>query len=435
MCAAIIECTGDGRYLPRAVSITSQRQSVVFMDREGRPLHGGPNTDVRAVFQGFALDAQHGNLLYGTTGHRPTFMMAAGKLSWLRDTRPAAYAQLAHVVTLADWLAYKLTGQIGCEPTLAAASGLLDIRTRVWATEMFGALGLKCPESPLCEATEIRGTVNAKEIASIADVPVVVAGADTQCGMIGAGIIEAGQVGIVAGWSAPVQMLVPEPLQSPEMKTWTGLFQVPELWAMESSAGDIGNVWSWLVETLDGSRCGYEELNRLAGTAPRGSIGVTGHFGPQAMNVSGVGMRLGGILFPTPIAMGGPTRGQISRAALESFAYTIRANLEQLESEYGIAASRIALGGGLSRSSTLREILPNVLDRPVSMHIQSEVTPRGCDAIARTALGEYGSVAEAAEVASQEARTSTPDPLEAADYQDLYDDWLDLNEDIGPLLT
>ena len=253
--------------------------------------------------------------------------------------------------------------------------------------------------------------------------------------MIGAGVVEAGQVGIVAGWSAPVQMLVPEPIQSPEMKTWTGLFQLPGLWTLESSAGDTGNVWGWLVETLSGSRLDYEELDKLAGSTPPGSIGVTGHFGPQAMDVSGVGMRLGGILFPTPIAMGGPSRGHIGRAVLESFAFTIRANLEQLERESGITASNIALGGGLSRSSTFRKILPDVLDRPVSMYSQSDVTAFGCAAIARTALGEYASLAESAMVMSQDSRTSVPDDQNAVEYQGLYEDWLELNEDIGPMLT
>ncbi|MCE2458631.1 MAG: FGGY-family carbohydrate kinase [Dehalococcoidia bacterium] len=435
LCSAISECTSDGEHRPHSVSITSQRQSLVFVDSQGRPIHAGPNTDTRAVFQGSALDAQHGALLYQTTGHRPTFMMAAGKLAWLRDTRPAECEELAHVFTLADWIAYRLTGNLGCEPTLAAASGLLDIRTRTWASDMFEELSLRCPKSSLHEATEIRGTVNAREIASISGTPVVVAGADTQCGMLGAGVVETGQVGIIAGWSAPVQMLVPEPVQSSEMKTWTGLFQIPELWALESSAGDIGNVWHWIVETLSGSGLDYEKLDSLAGTAPLGSFGVTGHFGPQAMDMSVVGMRLGGILFPTPITFGGPTPGQIGRAALESFSYAIRANLEQLESESGITADSIALGGGLSRSTTFRRILPDVLGRPISTYNQSDVTALGCAAIAMTAMGEYSSLAETAAAASQEARTSAPGPAAAAEYQDHYERWLEVHESIGPLLA
>ena len=194
-------------------------------------------------------------------------------------------------------------------------------------------------------------------------------------------------------------------------------------------------MWRWLVETFAEGESAYEELDRLSGAAPLGSFGVTGHFGLQAMDMSAVGMRLGGILFPTPITMGGPSRGPIGRAALESFAYAIRANLEQLEREYGFTARHIALGGGLSRSSTFREILPDVLGRPISTHWKTDVTARGCAAIARTAVGEYSSLAESAVAASQGAMTIDPDPSSAAEYQDHYERWLELNEEIGPLLS
>lgn len=434
LCHAILECVGSGEHRPATAAITSQRQSLVFTDSEGCPIYAGPNTDIRAVFQGSALDAQHGRLLYDTTGHRPAFMMVAGKLAWLRDIHPSSYAGLAHVITLADWLAFKLTGCLASEPTLAAASGLLDIRTRSWASQMFEELGLKCPEATLCEATEIRGTVTADELAPLTGTTVVVAGADTQAGMVGAGVVEHGQVGIIAGWSAPVQMLIREPTLSSDMKTWTGLSQLPDLWVMESSAGDIGNVWRWLAETMFGGQRAYVQMDSLAASVPPGSDGVTGHFGLQAMDVSAVGMRLGGVLFPTPITTGGPTPGQISRAALESFSYTIRANLEQLERESCVTESYIALGGGLSRSSTFRRILPDVLGCPISMFRESDVTARGCAMIARTAIGEYGSLLEAAAEVSHQAHISEPDPAASAEYQDHYEHWLSVHESIGSLL-
>ena len=440
LCDAIIECVSDTERRPSAVAITSQRQSLVFTDGRGDTIYAGPNTDVRAVFQGAALEftEKHGRLLYDTTGHRPAFMMAAGKLAWLRDTQPSAYSRLTHVLTLADWLAYRLTGRIACEPTLAAASGLIDIRTRAWASEMFDELDLRCPETPLCEATQPRGDVTAPltadDVSPIAGVPVIVSGADTQTGVIGAGVVEAGQAAIVAGWSAPVQMLTLAPALSPDMKTWTGLFQIPDLWAMESSAGDIGNAWRWLAGTFfTGARRPYAQMDELAASVPPGSDGVTGHFGPGAMDVSTVGMRLGGILFPTPMTMGGPTPGQIARAALESFAYTTRANLEQLERESGMAASRVALGGGLSRSSAFRQILPSVLGRPISTSQEHNVTATGSAMIARTAIGQYGSLTEAT-TASHDTHTLEPNPTATAEYQDHYQRWQEVHEHIGPLL-
>ena len=145
---------------PSSVAVTSQRQALVFLDDAGRALYAGPNTDLRAVFQGAALDDEHGNTIYRTTGHRPAFMMATGKLAWLRDARPDDYARVSHILTLADWIAWRLTGEIASEPSLAAASGLVDIRTRRWASSLFAEIGLRLPETPLRDASEVarRGT-------------------------------------------------------------------------------------------------------------------------------------------------------------------------------------------------------------------------------------------------------------------------------------
>ena len=253
--------------------------------------------------------------------------------------------------------------------------------------------------------------------------------------MIGAGIVNVGPVGIIAGWSAPVQMLTGEPILSPAMKTWTGLFQLP---------GSMGHGEQCRRPRKRLALAGRDYVRRpmtpmfrwtsLPHPSHQGSLGVTGHFGLQAMDVSAVGMRLGGILFPTPITLGGPTPGHISRSALESFAYTIRANLEQLEREAGIAASHISLGGGLSRLSTFRQILPQVLGRPISMSRQPDTTAIGAAMIARTAIGEFDSLTEPATMLSRRAQTMEPDPAEAAEYQDHYEQWLEVHESIGPLL-
>ena len=426
----------EGGGAPPAIAVTSQRQSLVFLDDKERPLYAGPNTDLRAIFQGAALDVEHGDAIYRTTGHRPSFMMASGKLAWLRDTRPDAYARVAHVLPLADWIAWRLTGEIACEPSLAAASGLLDIRSRRWASALFAEIGLRCPETRLLDATKPRGVAldaeHGNDLPALAGLPVTVAGADTQRALIGMGVGadgDGGQAGIVAGWSATVQMTMTHPAMSESMKTWTGLFPASglasDLWVMESGAGDMGNAWRWLAETLFGGERGYRddrgnvygEMDRLAASVSRGADGVSVSLGPQAMDVSALGMRLGGIVFPVPMTLGGTTRAQICRATLESFAYAIRANLEQAERESDVEATRVAFGGGLARSATLRRILPSVLGRPVTTFAEHDAAAAGA-AGARA----HGGV------------TAQPDAEMAVEYQDLYEMWSDAQERLGKLL-
>ncbi len=434
---AIGECVGrvaDSDDLT-AIAVTSQRQSLVFLDEDGGVLYAGPNSDLCAVFQGAAIESEHGSLLYRTTGHRPAFMMAAGKLAWLRERRPDAYSRVANVLTLADWLAYKLSGHMATEPSLASGAGLFDLDSRRPASRMFDSLGLDCPTPPPCDALTPRGAVSTAAVAGLSGLPVVVAGADTQCGLIGLGGADTGSAGIVAGWSATVQILTSEAVRSQDMTTWTGCFQTPGLWTVESSAGDMGSAYGWLADTLFGADgAAYTRMDEAAAWEPVGADGAMAYLGPRAMNVSDVGMQLGGIVFPVPMTLGGPSRGRIVRATLEGFAYALRANLEQAERVSGVTARRVGLGGGMTRSQTLRRLMPSVLGRVVEVGPEPDATVTGAARLALTALGRFGSLDEAASRARLDMEVMEPDPQAAAEYDDLYQAWQDTQDRIGKLL-
>lgn len=433
---AIAECASAMSAMERgdrisAVSVTSQRQSLVSADANGDALYAGPNTDLRAAFEGAALDFAHGDTLYRATGHKPAFMMASGKLRWFAENRPRDFDRIAQILPLADWLARTLTGESASERTLAAASGMVDLRSRDWARAEFERAGVRAPFSrmALADAAEPRGEVTAPGVPSaIAGLPVVVAGGDTQCALLGLGIAERGMAGIVAGWSATVQILASAPIVSPDMDIWTGLFQRADLWALESSAGDAGGAYSWLARTVFGGESAsvYAEMDALASAAPVGSGGARAHLGARRMDVSSLGMSLGGVMFPVPMALESPTRAHMARAALEGFAYALRANLEQAERvSGGGAAAEIAFGGGMARSRALRRILADVLGRRIYILADgdSDATASGAALIARTALGQYESLSEAAQAARANRRIIEPNPQVAAEYEGGYGEW------------
>jgi autoinducer 2 (AI-2) kinase len=54
-----------------ALSTTSFRDGVVFVDRENEVLHAGTNRDARAVTQGFEMAQAHGEAIYYLTGRWP----------------------------------------------------------------------------------------------------------------------------------------------------------------------------------------------------------------------------------------------------------------------------------------------------------------------------------------------------------------------------
>ena len=431
----IASCIRDSGVAPTdiaAVAITSQRQAVAFIDGDGGTVYVGPNTDLRAVFEGAAIDDAMGDRVYETTGHLPSMLFAPAKLSWFRANRPEAYDRISRVVSLADWIASALGGEMVAEATLAGEAGLLDLQSRTWCDSLLADLGLTSMGVPLVESGTVVGVVTRNAASATGlhpGTPVVAAGADTQCGLIGLGAGREGRAGIVAGWSVPVQLLTGRPVLSPERKTWTGLFQEPSLWTLESTAGDAGNSYQWLADLLF-ERASFEEIDRLAGGVGRGSEDAVALLGPSAMDVSRLGMRQGGLLFPVPLTVSGLGRPQIIRSALEALAYAIRSNLEQAERLTCSDSDSVAIGGGLTRSSTLVGILADVLGRQVTVAPHPNVSALGAFLCARTGLGDFGSFAEAAPEAEPGLRRVDPNAVAAFEYDELYENWLQTQERI-----
>ena len=436
---AVRECVrhpGHGYSSISAMAVTSQRQSLVFLDESGGVIYAGPNTDLRAVFEGFAMDFEHGHAISAATGGRPVFMTAPGKLAWFRDHRADAYTQIAYVLTLADWLTFKLTGNLGCERTLASEGGLTDVACPGQVSPMFRRLKLDCPIPTVHEALSVRGAVSRPELGITGPAPVVNTGADTQCGLFGMGIVNHGSAGIVAGWSATVQLLSSVADVSPGVKMWSGRFQIPDLGIIESNAGDMGNSLGWLTDLLFGETSDpYRALDEAAETATVGSDGVSAFLGPQAMDASSLSMKLGGLTFPVPLSLGGPTRGQIARATLESFAYALRANLEQVERAAGFDADEIGLGGGITRSPVFNRIVADVVGREVMLCSTPDATAIGASLVARTAMGETPSLSEAAVRRSPDNTRLDPDPQSTLEYEDRYQEWLQVQHGLGQMMS
>jgi autoinducer 2 (AI-2) kinase len=400
------------------IALTGQREGVAFVDAGGTALCVSPNIDGRAAMEGMTIDGRHGSRVYAVTGHLPSLMQAPAKLAWLRANRPDVSARVHRVVPLADWLAGMLTGEQLMSRSLAAEIGLVDIRAMETAAAMLEELDLAPAMLPpaVSEGT-LAGKVRSGTLAGIG---VVLCGADTQCALVGMGILDEWQAGVAAGWSAPVQTVVATPLVDNEQRTWTGLHVVPSRWVLESNAGDCGRAFAWLCETLSLS---VPEADALASSAPPASHDVLAVFGPPVMRAAAMSVTTGGLMMPMPLAMSAPTRPDLLRAVLEGAAYAIRANLEQLEAITGRAATRVALGGGMSASAPFRAILAQVLGRTIDVAASPETTALGAAAIASPAFGLHDTIGEAIEIVAGAMTTQEFDMRASAEYDDHYRRW------------
>ncbi|MBI4233691.1 MAG: FGGY-family carbohydrate kinase [Chloroflexi bacterium] len=425
---------GAGRSEVAAIGVTSQRQGMAFLDTEGGELYLGPNLDLRAVFEGASLDEAHRAEVYRTTGHLPSLFFAPARLRWFQLTRPEVYEQIARVFTLADWASYRLTGVCVAEAALAGEAGLLDIKRHCWAVGLMERLGLRTDWfPPLVEAGVPVGGLQptaADALGLPAGIPVTIAGPDTQCALLGLGVAEPGQAGVVAGWSVTVQLLTSRPLLDHRRRTWSGCWLWPGRWTLEASTGDAGNAYRWLTGLLfppDSSHAAkgdaFHEMDRLAAEATPGAEGVLAFLGPAPLDLSRAGLRAGGFITPVPFTFSNLGRGHLARAGLENIAFAVRASCARLEGLSGSPISTLALGGGMARSSLFPQLLADVLNRELGV-AGADASLVGAALAAAVATGHYPSLAEAAAPARARLRRLQPDPATALEYDGLYQRWL-----------
>ena len=413
-----------------AVGVASQRQGIGALDADGAELYLGPNLDLLALFEGMAIDGDHPDLVYPVTGHLPSFLLAPAKLRWHQLHQPELYESIATVLTVGDWVGYRLTGELAMQETLAAEAGLLDVATGALAAPLLKALGLRTdcfpPITPPLARLGGLSASAAAELGLARGVPVVIAGPDTQCGLLGMGAASPGDTGVVAGWSVTAQSVTATPQPDAARRTWVGRHVIPGRWTAEANAGDGGNAYRWLSELLVGSEDGvFERMEALAAGVPPGAEGAVALLGPAPLDLSRTGLRPGGLLFPVPVTFSGLDRGRLARAALENVVYAVRGASELLAEVTGRQAGGLAVGGGMTRTALFSQMLADVLGRPIHAASTPDVSLQGAAMAAEAALEGGDALAQLAEAARLGLREVTPDPVSQHEYQEHYARWVD----------
>jgi sugar (pentulose or hexulose) kinase len=102
--------------------------------------------------------------------------------------------------------------------------------------------------------------------------------------------------------------------------------------------------------------------------------------------------------------------------------------MEQADSVAGQEADSVAVGGGMIQTRLWVEILASVLGRPILVPPRPQATATGAYLCAATALGDFGSLEEAAAAAVEDLETVQPDDLDTADYMGHYERWVEVRE-------
>jgi autoinducer 2 (AI-2) kinase len=414
------------------IAATSMRHASAILDADGNEILVTSNQDARGLTETLGLAGECGEELHRRTGHWPNPVQAAGRLRWMAHEDPEAWRRAATHLSLSDWLAHRLCGELACDPSQATETLLFDLATRDWAWDLIERLGLPRHLFPAIRESGSRlGELCERAAADLglcAGISVAVGAGDTQCGLLGAGVVSAGDVGIIAGTSAPVQLVLDRAVLDAEARLWSAHHIIPGHWVLESNAGAMGTAVTWIAGLLyPESAHPIVHLFAEAAASMPGAAGMVSTLGAEVMNARQIGLPIGNLTMTPMSSADDPARRRhLARSVVEGLAFALRANVEQTEAASGVRASRLRMAGGLSRNAFFTQLVSDVFDQPVEVAAVPEATSLGAAICAGVGAGIFDDLADGAARIARVARTCTPSDDAATAYRELYAGWNDL---------
>lgn len=424
-----LRCAGAAPHEVMGVAVTSMRHGIVALDKNGHPLLAVPNRDARAATAGLELADTRGQEFYQRTGRWPNPVFAASRLKWLAECDPLTFAKIHIVLSVSEWVSYRLCGQWATESSHAGETLLFDLEKRAWAGDLMDSLSFpRHIFPPVSHAGAPLGRLTNEAAAHLglqAGTPVAVGGADTQCGLLGAGVIRPGQLGIIAGTTTPLQLVLDRPHLDPQARLWTGGHVIPGRYVLESNAGMMGEGLEWIARILyPDARWPATMLDAEAAQSQPGAAGLLSTFGAQVFDGRNMTLPLGHLTLSHLAGSHDPARRKhLARSILEGLAYAVRANAQQIETVAGISQPETIVTGGMSRSTLWPQLVADVLGRPIRVARVPEATALGAAICAGVGAGLFHTLDEGSTALTGSPKTFAPQTGPSTVYQELYATW------------
>jgi xylulokinase/glycerol kinase len=412
-----------------AVIVTSQRATVIPVDRNGSPLRPAILwQDNRSMPQCRRIrDAVGDAEIYKRTGLKINPYFSLPKILWIKENEPDTFEAAHKFLLVHDFILHRFTKRFVTDQSHASRTMAYNLR-RHWDEDILGAVGVD--PAKFCRAVpsgERVGAVSAgaSRLTSIPEGTPVFAGAgDQQAAAVGMGIVAAGTFMANTGTGSFVLSPLDEPVLDPRERVLCTISAVPDKWLQEAGMYTTGSVYRWFRDQMSTKEeetarerglDPYDLLNEQASTAPVGSSGVmwiphfTGSLAPYWNPISK------GVLFNLSL---GTTRAEVIRALLEGIAIEVGKNISIME-EIGGKAREIRVAGGATKSPLFNQIQADVYGTRVVTTNFAEATGLGAALLAAPSLGWHPSLEKAVEKVVQVVSRYEPYPDAHARYREL----------------
>lgn len=145
-----------------AISWSSQMHSLIGLDENKELLtnsltwadNRAKNVVKKAKAEGLAQK------IYQQTGMPIHPMAPVYKLFWLKQEKPEIFSKVKYWLGIKEYLIYRLTGKLVEDLSMAAGTGLLNLKTLTWDQELLSQVGITTQTLPkLVKSSDIIGSV------------------------------------------------------------------------------------------------------------------------------------------------------------------------------------------------------------------------------------------------------------------------------------
>jgi glycerol kinase len=391
VCGETIRRAGIDAAAIAGIGIANQRETALVWERKsGRPLYDA------VVWQcsrgeGFCKAIAENNpaaeeQIRRHTGLRLSPYFSAAKIAWILEHSGRKGDRGLCAGTVDSWLIYKFTGNFKTDYSNASRTQLFNINSLQWDGDICGLFGIDREIlAEVCDSNSFFGRTNLEGILP-KPVPVHAALGDSHAALFGQGCLEKGLGKVTYGTGSSVM------INSGETPVFCQSIVTSLAWSINGKAdyvleGNInysGSVIKWLIEDLAliGSA---KEAGPLAAKANRDD---TTYLVPA---FSGLGAPYWKA--DAKASLTGMTRttgrAEIVKAAEESIAYQIVDVVDRAREEGGILLKELRADGGATGDAYLMQFQSDILNLPLEVTEQEELSATGAAWMAGTALGIY----------------------------------------------
>lgn len=388
------------------IGITTQRDSLTFVDSKGKPVRDTILwLDQRKAKPVYKPDIFM-NLALSITGLKEAIMITQidGKTNWVKQNEPENWEKIYKVLQISGYLNFKLTGNF--KDSIASQIGHIPFsykklrwcNTQELNYKLFPIEKEKLPE--LIEPGKIIGYITDKaatETGLKKGLPVIATGSDKGCETIGMGVINQSKASLSFGTTATIQTTSSkyfEPIKfmpaypagikgyyNPEVEIFRGYWMIK--WFKE----EFG-----YKEVLEAKKRGIsaeEVLNEYLKEIPAGSLGLV----VQPYWTAGL---------KTPSAKGvilgfgdAHKKGHVYKAVIEGLAYALLEGKHKIEKASKTKINLITVSGGASQSEQICQITADIFNQPILRGQTFETSGLGAAIITFTGLGFYSTINDA----------------------------------------